>query len=219
MNWFIIFFKATLVTLSLTIFALFLGFFIALIMTYIKYRKIKTFVFIVDLVTYVIRGTPILLQLFIIYHGLPHIPGMKSSFFWPIIQSPWFCAVFTLALNTGAYSHYLFYGGLNKLSSQHSQSGLLLGLTPAQTFRKILFPQVLKNTWSGYQNEIYIMLKSSALASTITLMEITGTTRMFVSQTYQTLEGYALAGVLYLSLSLMLWLCTKKIAKYLLKIP
>ena len=155
--WYGAFLQGIFTTIELTIVSLAIGFILAITMTYVQFKQIAILKNLVNALVYLIRGTPVLVQLFLVYYGLPEIPGIQDTLLWPLFKSPWFCAILTLSLNTGAYSYHLFYGALKNLPHHQTQSAKLLGMSKTQVFKHILLPQTLKNTWPAYQNEIFII--------------------------------------------------------------
>ncbi|MGY4676273.1 arginine ABC transporter permease ArtM [Pasteurella sp. P03HT] len=142
-------------------------------------------------------GTPLLVQFFLIYAGPGQFQWIVESSLWPLLSDAWFCAMLTLALNSGAYSTQLFYGAVKAISKGQWESCAALGFTRLETL-KILIPYALKRALPSYSNEIILVFKGTALASTITLMDIMGYARQLYGTEYDALTIYSIAGGIYL---------------------
>ncbi len=149
---------------------------------------------------YIFRGTPLLVQLFIIYHGLPQFGFIRQSFLWPLLREPYWCCVIALSLNSGAYVSEILRGGVLGVDRGLIEAGKALGLTRLQRTTRITTPLAVRLALPAYSNEIVSMLKSTALASTVTLMEMTGVARTIVAQTFAPYEIFIAATIIYLVL-------------------
>lgn len=147
------------------------------------------------------RGTPLLVQIFLIYYGLSSFEVVRNSeFFWPIVRDAYWCAIIAFSLNTSAYSAEIFRGSIQAVPLGEIEAGKALGMNKVQIFRRIVWPRAFRMALPAYGNEIIFMIKSSALASTITLMDLTGVARTLIAKTYKPVEIFLAAGVLYLIL-------------------
>lgn len=151
--------------------------------------------------TYVFRGTPLLVQLFLIYYGLGQIGFIRSSVAWILLRDPFWCCVLAFSLNGAAYATEIFRGGIQAVSPGMVEAGESIGLTPLQIKRRIVFPIAFRSVLPSYANEVIGMLKASSLASTVTLLEITGLSRKLVAETFAPYEIFIAAGLLYLALT------------------
>lgn len=150
---------------------------------------------------FVFRGSPLLVQIFLIYYGLGQFPWVRASALWPFLRQPWWCAALALALNTAAYGSEIIRGGLASVPPGAVEAARALGLTRWQATRHVVLPLALRQALPGYGNEVVIMVKSTALASTITLMELTGVARALASETFRAVEVFLCAGAIYLALN------------------
>lgn len=150
---------------------------------------------------FVFRGTPLLVQLYIIYYGLSQFPELRRSFLWPFMREPYWCAVLALALNTAAYSAEIIRGGVLSVPAGQIEAARAYGMGGITLIRRIIAPQALRQMLPAYSNEIILMVKSTALASTITMMEITGIAAKLISATYRPVEIFICAGAIYLLLN------------------
>lgn len=147
---------------------------------------------------YVFRGTPLLIQLFLLYYGLAQFAWVRESFLWPVVGDAVGCAILVLALNTGAYSTELVRGALADLPKGQREAAAALGLSKFRTLLLVELSQAYRFLIPSLSNEIIFVLKGSALASTITLIELTGLSKIFIAQTFSPFEFFAAAGVVYL---------------------
>ncbi len=157
-----------------------------------------------QLYIYVFRGTPILVQIFIIYYGFPQLEFIRESVLWPIFRDPFGCAVVALSLNTGAYVSEILRGGVLGVDRGVLEAGEALGLSTTQRFIYLTTPIATRLALPAYGNDIISLLKSTALASTITLMDMTGIARTIVAQTYAPYEIFISLAIIYMILTFFL---------------
>ncbi|GKQ47952.1 ABC transporter permease [Pseudomonas syringae] len=156
------------------------------------------------LYTYVIRGTPMLVQLFLIYYGLAQFAAVRESFFWPWLSSATFCACLAFAINTSAYTAEIIAGSLKATPAGEIEAARAMGMSKAKMYRRILLPSALRRALPPYSNEVIMMLQTTSLASIVTLIDITGAARTVNAQFYLPFEAYVTAGVFYLCLTFIL---------------
>lgn len=147
---------------------------------------------------YFFRGTPILVQIFLIYHGLPQFDFIRDSILWPILRQPFGCCVVALSLNTSAYVSEILRGGVLGVDNGVKEAATALGLTRPQRFIYVISPIAVRISLPAYSNEFISMMKATALASTVTLMDITGVARTIVSNTFAPFEIFIAAALIYL---------------------
>ncbi|WP_104493296.1 ABC transporter permease [Paracoccus denitrificans] len=152
---------------------------------------------------YFLRGTPILVQIFIIYHGLPQFGFIRDSILWPLLREPFGCCVLALSLNTSAYVSEILRGGVLGVDKGVNEAAMALGLTRTQRFVYIISPIAVRLALPAYSNEFISMMKATALASTVTLLDITGVARTIVSKTFAPFEIFISAALIYL---VMAWI-------------
>ncbi len=184
-------------SLLLTVVALFIAFFLALALTFLLSIGNKWVKGAVNLYLVLFTGTPLLVQFFLIYAGPGQFKWLVDSSFWGVFSNAWFCAALALALNSAAYSTQLFHGAVKAISKGQWESCAALGLSRMQTL-KILIPYALKRALPSYTNEIILVFKGTALASTITIMDIMGYARQLYGTEYDALTIYGIAGGIYL---------------------
>ena len=184
-------------SLLLTVVALFIAFFLALGLTFLLSIGNKLVKSAVNLFLVLFTGTPLLVQFFLIYAGPGQFQWLVDSPLWGLFSNAWFCAALALALNSAAYSTQLFHGAVKAISKGQWESCAALGLSRMQTL-KILIPYALKRALPSYTNEIILVFKGTALASTITIMDIMGYARQLYGTEYDALTIYGIAGGIYL---------------------
>ena len=150
---------------------------------------------------YIFRGTPILVQIFIIYHGLPQLDFVRESILWPIFREPYGCAIVALTLNTGAYVSEILRGGVLGVDRGLKEAGAALGLSVRYRFTYITAPIAIRLCLPAYSNDVISLMKSTALVSTITLLDMTGIARTIVAETYAPYEVFISLMVIYLILT------------------
>ena len=184
-------------SLLLTLVSLLIAFFLALFLTFLLSMENKWVKSVVNLYLTLFTGTPLLVQFFLIYAGPGQFEWVVNSPFWHILSNAWFCAVLALALNSAAYSTQLFYGAMKAIPKGQWEGCAALGLSRSQAL-KILIPYALKRALPSYSNEIILVFKGTALASTITIMDIMGYARQLYGTEYDALTIYGIAGGIYL---------------------
>jgi len=154
--------------------------------------------------SYLFRGTPLLVQIFIIYYGLGQIEWLRSTFLWVILKEPYWCAIIAFALNTGAYTSEILRSAFQTIKPGIIEAGKSLGISNKIILYKIQIPVAIRQSLPAYGNEIILMMKGTSLASTVTLMDITGVAKHIVSTTYKPLEVFLLAGGIYLFMTFII---------------
>lgn len=147
---------------------------------------------------YVFRGTPILVQIFVIYYGLPQFDLIRESIFWAILREPFGCMVVALSLNAGAYVSEILRGGMLGVDRGLHEAGKALGMSTPQRFIYITTPIAVRLAIPAYSNDFISMLKATALASTVTLLDMTGVARTIVAKTFAPYEIFIAAAMIYM---------------------
>ena len=164
---------------------------------------------------YIFRGTPILVQIFIIYYGLPQFEFIRDSVFWPIQREPFGCAILALTLNTGAYVSEILRGGVLGVERGILEAGSALGLSARQKFIYLTTPIAARLALPAYSNDFISLMKATSLASTITLMDMTGIARTIVAQTFAPYEVFISLAIIYMILTWIIQRTFGRIEKYL----
>lgn len=199
-----LYFWGMLETLKLLGISLFFGLLAALPLALMRVSKRRLLSWPAWFYTYVIRGTPMLVQLFLIYYGLSQFPAVRESLLWPLLKSATFCACLAFAINTSAYTAEIIAGSLRATPAGEIEAARAMGMSPAQMYRRILLPSALRRALPQYSNEVIMMLQTTSLASIVTLMDITGAAQTVYAKYYFPFEAYLTAGVFYLCLTFIL---------------
>lgn len=199
-----LYFGGVLVTLKLLVLALAFGLALAIPLGLMRVSKAPWVNFPAWLYTYVIRGTPMLVQLFLIYYGLAQFEVVRDSFMWPYLSSATFCAVLAFAINTSAYSAEILAGSLKSTPHGEIEAAKAMGMSRFKLYRRILLPSALRRALPQYSNEVIMMLHTTSLASIVTLIDITGAARTVSSRFYMPFEAFITAGLFYLCLTFVL---------------
>ncbi|AMY67286.1 ABC transporter permease [Frigidibacter mobilis] len=188
-------------TLNLTVLSLLGGGMLALVLNLIRASRLGNAV--ASTYVFVFRGTPLLIQIFMIYYGLASFGFVRGSVLWPFLREPYWCGLLALALNDAAYTSEILRGGLRAVPQGAVEAGRVSGMGRFLVLRRIVLPLALRQALPAYSNEVISMLKATALVSTITLLDVTGLARAEVSATYRAVEIFLCAAVIYLALSLL----------------
>ena len=186
------------ITLKLLVVSGILGFLLAVGLLLMRISGKWYLNFPAQVYIYVFRGTPILVQIFIIYYGLPQFEAVRDSIFWPILREPTGCAILALTLNTGAYVSEILRGGVIGVSKGLLEAGSALGMSARQKFIYITTPIAARLALPAYSNDVISLLKSTALASTITIADMTGIARTIVADTYAPYEIFISLAIIYM---------------------
>lgn len=150
------------------------------------------------------RGTPLLVQIFLIYYGLAQFAEVRQSILWPFLREPYWCAVLAFTLNTAAYGSEIVRGGLLSVPAGQIEAARAFGMSGLTLFRRIVGPIALRQALPSYGSEIILMVKATSLASIITLAEVTGIAHKLISQTFRAIEIFLVAGAIYLAINFLI---------------
>jgi len=154
---------------------------------------------------YIFRSTPLLVQIFLIYYGSGQFRDTLESYgLWVFFRESWFCAILALTLNTGAYTSEIIRGGIQSVPWGQLEAARACGMSGFLLFRRITFPVAMRQALPGYGNEIILMIKSTSLASIITILEITGVAKKIIAATWSPVEIFIIAGGIYLAINFIL---------------
>jgi arginine/ornithine transport system permease protein len=202
-NW-TLFAQGVLMTLQLTAIALAAGFAIAVPAGLARARRRRWLSPIVNGYVYLFRGTPLLVQTFLIYYGLAQFDFIRDSWAWTFLREPWWCAVIAFSLNCGAYLTEIVRGAVETTPRGELEAARALGLSPRQVDLLVLLPSALRRALPQFGNEAVFMLHGSAIASVITLQDILGAGRTLNAKFYLAYEGFVTAALLYMAVTLLL---------------
>ena len=196
--------KAAKLTIELTLLSLFFGIFVGVFFAVLRTSNSKVLYFISYYYSYIFRGTPLLVQIFIIYFGLAQVEWIRESFLWVFLKEPYSCAILAFTLNTGAYSSEIFRSAFETINKGIVEAGKGLGLNKINIFFKITMPIAIRQSLPAYGNEMILMLKGTSLASTVTLLDLTGVAKHIISTTFRPVEVFIIAGSIYLLMTFII---------------
>ena len=196
--------KAAKLTIELTLLSLFFGIFVGVFFAILRTANSKVLYYISYYYSYIFRGTPLLVQIFIIYFGLAQLEWIRESFLWVFLKEPYSCAILAFTLNTGAYSSEIFRSAFETVNKGIIEAAEGLGLNKINTFFKIKLPIAISQSLPAYGNEMILMLKGTSLASTVTLLDLTGVAKHIISTTFRPVEVFIVAGSIYLLMTFVI---------------
>jgi octopine/nopaline transport system permease protein len=189
-------------TLNLAFTAVGLGAILAMLLALMRMSGVAALDWTARAYVFVFRGTPLLVQIFLIYYGLGQFrPTLEEWGLWGFLKEPYWCAILALTLNTAAYASEIIRGGLQSVPAAQVEAARACGMSRLLLFRRIVFPIALRQALPAYGNEIILMVKATSLASVITMMEVTGIAQKLISQTFRAIEIFIVAGAIYLALN------------------
>jgi len=153
---------------------------------------------------FIFRGSPLLIQMFLVFYGLAQFSFIRYSFLWPFLREPVVCAILSLALCTAGYTAEIFRGGIRAVSPKEIEAARSIGMSRLLLVRRIIAPIAFRHALPAYSTEIVLMMKSTALASLVTVWEVTGVAQRLISHTYRTMEVFLCAAIIYLVLNFII---------------
>ncbi len=198
------FLEGTWLTLQLVVICAILGFMLAVPVALARLSPNRIVAGLASAYSLFFRGTPLLVQLFLVYYGLGQFTVVRDSFLWPLLREPFICALLTFVLNTAAYSGEIVRGGILAVPRGEIEAARACGMSTLKAYRLVILPRAFSICLPAYSNEVIILLKGTSLASTITLMELTGASRLAASNTYQPIQVFVIAGIVYYLLTLII---------------
>lgn len=169
------------------------------------------------LFTYVFRGTPLLIQLYIIYYGIAQIQGIQQTFWWDIFREAFYPALLAFTLNTAAYTTEIIRGAIVATPHGEIEAAKAYGMSWALRIRRIVLPSAARRAVQAYSNEVIFMLHSSAIASVVTLVDLTGAARNIYSRFYAPFDAFIFVALIYMALTFILVFAFRKLENYLLR--
>jgi octopine/nopaline transport system permease protein len=152
----------------------------------------------------VFRGSPLLIQMFLVYYGVGQFQAVRDSFLWPVLRAPYSCAIVSLALCTAGYTAEIIRGGLQSVPYGQVEAALACGMSRFTVLRRIIAPITLRHALPAYSTEAVLLVKSTALASLVTVWEVTGVAQQIIQRTYRTMEVFICAAAIYLVLNFLI---------------
>jgi polar amino acid transport system permease protein len=190
--------EGAVLTLQLVSLSLILGVMLALPLALCRVSRHRLLWMPVYGYIFYFRGTPLLVQIFLIYYGLGQFEAVRESFLWPLLREAYWCAIIAFTMNTAAYTAEILRGGIIAVPAGEVEAARAMGMSRWLLYRRIILPRAIRMALPAYGNEVILMLKASALASTITLLDLTGVARVIVARSFAPYELFLAAGAIYL---------------------
>ncbi len=197
---------AVWLTIKLTVIASLLGLLFAVPLSILALSKNRFITLPIELFSYFFRGTPLLVQIYLIYFGLGQFEAVRNSgWLWDhVLTDAYKCALIAFTLNTCAYTIEIFKGALKQTPKGEIEAGIAFGMSKFTLFRRIIFPSGFRRALPAYSNEVIFMLHGTAQASVLTLIDILGWARRVYSITYSPFIPFLIAAIVYLLLTFVL---------------
>ena len=206
-------------TIQLVTISLFLGFCLAIGLALLRLSNNTFLSFFAKTYVFYFRGTPLLVQIFLIYYGIAQFEIIRESFVWSFFKEAYWCGILALTLNTCAYSSEIIRGGILSVPFGQIESAKSVGMSRFLLYRRIILPIAFRQALPAYGNEMILMVKATSLVSTITLMEVTGIARLIIAKTFSPVEIFIVAGLIYLTINFIVTrlvnFCEIKLTPYL----
>ena len=206
-------------TIQLVTISLFLGFCLAIGLALLRLSNNTFLSFFAKTYVFYFRGTPLLVQIFLIYYGIAQFEIIRETFVWSFFKEAYWCGILALTLNTCAYSSEIIRGGILSVPFGQIESAKSVGMSRFLLYRRIILPIAFRQALPAYGNEIILMVKATSLVSTITLMEVTGIARLIIAKTFSPVEVFIVAGLIYLTINFIVTrlvnFCEIKLTPYL----
>jgi arginine/ornithine transport system permease protein len=204
-------------TVQLVFVSLVLGLLLALPLAILRTSRNPLINAPIWLFTYIFRGTPLLIQLYIIYYGVAQIEGIQQTFWWDIFREAFYPALLAFTLNTAAYTTEIIRGAILATPNGEIEAAKAYGMSWALRMRRIVLPSAARRAVQAYSNEVIFMLHSSAIASVVTLVDLTGAARNIYSRFYAPFDAFLFVALIYMLLTFMLVFGFRKLENYLLR--
>ncbi|GAA0395343.1 ABC transporter permease [Cocleimonas flava] len=210
-------FKGLGLTLQLLIISLIAGFVISIPLSIMAASKTKWARIPAKSFIYVFRGTPLLIQIFIIYYGLSQFEWLRESLLWGFFKEAYWCAILAFALNTAAYTAEIFRGAIVQTPKGEIEAAVAYGMSRWDQYRHVILPSALRRSIPMYGNEVIFMLHATVLAGVITLVDLFGAAKILNSRYYAPFESFISAGLFYLVITFTIVFIFKLIEGHFLK--
>ncbi|MCL9780727.1 arginine ABC transporter permease ArtM [Vibrio sp. S4M6] len=202
-----------LVSIELTALSVSVGLLIALLMTVTLIMQIPVLSHFSKAIVLMMTGTPLLVQIYLMYYGPGQFQVVRESSLWVLLQQPWFCAIAAFSINTAAYTTHLLKSTYDLIPKEMHQVCRALGMATSSRL-KILMSYAFRRAIPAYSNEVILVFKGTSLASTITLMDLMGYAEQINTMTYDTLAVFGIAGALYFAINTLLSLMFRQLEKH-----
>lgn len=201
-----LYFQGLWTTVQLVFLSLMLGLCLAIPIALLATAKNKWVSFLPKAYIYFFRGTPLLVQMFLIYHGMGQFEFLRESFLWAIFKEAWACALIAFALNSAGYTGEVLRGTIEQTAFGEIEAGKSCGMSTAMIYRRIILPSTFRRALPSYGNEMIFMLHGSALAGVITIVDLFGAAKIVNARNFVPFESFITAGLFYLCMTfLIVW--------------
>jgi His/Glu/Gln/Arg/opine family amino acid ABC transporter permease subunit len=206
------FLSGTLITIELTIFSVAIGLCMAVPLALMRVSRNPALRMPVYAFIFYFRGTPLLVQIFMIYYGSGQFQEFLSQIgLWTFFREAWFCAILSLTLNTAGYTAEILRGAIQAVPFGEIEAGRACGMSKGLLYRRIIIPKAFRLAWPAYTNEVVFLLQATSLVSIITVMDITGVARVIAARSFAFYELFIAAALIYLALVYGVLFCFRKI--------
>jgi His/Glu/Gln/Arg/opine family amino acid ABC transporter permease subunit len=196
--------ESTLVTAELLALSLLFGMCLAVPVALLRLSKNPLFWMPAYAYIFFFRGSPLLVQIFLIYYGLGQLDWIKESILWIVLRQAYWCAIIAFTLNTGAYTAEILRGAILGVPHGEIEAGRACGMSRRLLFRRIIAPRALRLVLPAYSNEVILMLQATSLASLVTIVDLMGQASNIVNRSFAVYEIYITAGLIYLVLTYLI---------------
>jgi arginine/ornithine transport system permease protein len=204
-------------TVQLTFLSLVIGLFCAVPLAILRTSRNPLVSGPVWIYTYLFRGTPLLIQLYVIYYGVAQIDGIQDTFWWGIFKEPFYPALLAFTLNTAAYTTEIIRGAIMATPAGEIEAAKAYGMSWLLRIRRIVLPSAARRAVQAYSNEVIFMLHSSAIASVVTIIDLTGAARNIYSRYYAPFEAFIAVALIYMALTFTVVYGFRRLERYLLR--
>ena len=209
-----LYFEGLRITIVLVFASLLLGLGLAIPVALLATSKRKWISALPKAYIYFFRGTPLLVQMFMIYHGMGQFEAVRDSFMWVVFREAWACALVAFALNTAAYTGEILRGTIEQTPYGEIEAARSCGMSNAQIYRRIILPSTFRRALPAYGNEVIFMLHGSSLAGLITIVDLFGAAKIVNARNFVPFESFIAAGLFYLALTFLIVWGFKKAEHY-----
>ena len=196
-----LYFQGLWVTIILVVWSLAIGLCLAVPIALLATAKNKWISFLPKAYIYFFRGTPLIVQMFMIYHGMGQFKIVHETFLWTIFQEAFACALIAFALNTAGYTGEILRGTIEQTLFGEIEAAKACGMSTPMIYRRIILPSTFRRALPAYGNEVIFMLHGSSLAGVITIVDLFGAARIVNSRSFVPFESYITAGIFYLAMT------------------
>ncbi len=209
-----LYFQGLQITIALVFASLLLGLALAIPIALQATSKRKWISALPKAYIYFFRGTPLLVQMFMIYHGMGQFEAIRESFLWIVLQDAWACALLAFALNTAGYTGEILRGTIEQTPFGEIEAARSVGMSNALIYRRIILPSTFRRALPAYGNEVIFMLHGSSLAGLITIVDLFGAAKIVNARNFVPFESFIAAGLFYLALTFLIVWGFKKAEHY-----